>query len=95
MRIEGLKVLVDLLNPLGDGSFSVDSRLLIAGLHQSGVTASLSESCSRLLNGCLSSTEAFHSGSTSFFEVHLLMISLGRVVQSKIIQVTLPPLPLG
>jgi hypothetical protein len=90
MRIEGLKVLVDLLNPLGDGNVGVDSRQLIEGLYQTGVTASLSESLHRLLSGCLSSMEVFHSGSTSPFETHLLMISLGRIVQSKIIQVGAP-----
>jgi hypothetical protein len=90
MRIEGLKALVDLLNPHEDGSFGDNSRLLIEGLYRTGVTEYLSERLHRLLNDCLSGTGGFHwQGSTSSFETHLLMISLGRVVQSKIIQVGL------
>jgi hypothetical protein len=85
MRVEGLKIIVDLLAPPTESYLAGDRILLIEGFYHSGVVAYFVESLHQILN-----QYSLPPSSLSSFEIHLLMVSLGRVIQAKVIQVNHP-----
>jgi hypothetical protein len=86
MRVEGLKIIVELLAPPTGSYLSGDQTLLIEGFYRSGVVAYFVESLYQILLHCASASYSLAS-----FELHLLMVSLGRVIQAKVIQVSSLP----
>lgn len=86
MRIEGLKVIADLLIPQENGQN--DQQQLIQGFYQGGLIELFVQSLQYNLRSNSSTRTSIHSGSLSSFETHLLLISLGRIIQSKVLLVS-------